>query len=115
MKFVTIFFSVYLLSFFLIGCSKEDLQEYEAGVTCDTNHTAVVVFENRSASGKTYDILWNGVKVATLKPGEKTRAEAYSTGSHTYVFKKSGTTTSVCTPGYPNLAQCSSYTFWCEQ
>lgn len=115
MKKIKPIFIIFISLFLMFGCTKEDLEEFQAGANCDVNHTAVVVFENRSTSGKTYDILWNNVKIATLAPGKKTKAEAYSAGTHTYVFRKTGTTINACNPGYPNLAQCSSYTFWCEQ
>lgn len=104
------------LFFSLLGCKKEDFEEMQAGANCDVNHTAVVKFENRSTSGTSYDVYWNNVRVKNnLMPGEKSKAEAYSAGNQTYVFKIAGTNQLACQAGYPNLAQCQSYTFWCEQ
>lgn len=105
----------FFCAFVFLGCSKDDLAEIQAGINCDVNHTAVVIFENRSTTNTTYDVIWNNSWVATLRPGEKSKAVAYNVGNHTYVFKKAGTNTNSCQPSYPNLAQCQKYIFWCEK
>jgi hypothetical protein len=81
---------------------------------CKTNNTAKVTFENRSATSKTYSVLWDGLTTATLGPGEKSDERTVAAGiPHMLLFKVSNTGATACTLSTPTPAQCSSNSYWC--
>ncbi|MGD8897689.1 MAG: hypothetical protein PVJ73_16790 [Acidobacteriota bacterium] len=81
---------------------------------CQTNNTARVTFENRSGTGKVYAVVWDGSTVETLGAGVKGEAHTVTAGiPHSLLFKVANSSRHACNISWPNLAQCSSHTFWC--
>ena len=80
---------------------------------CETNDTAVVVFENLSATHSTYDVIWDGSKITTLSLGSWSAPYTVSSGSHTLTFNFFNTNQVACSPGTVNLVQCKYYTYSC--
>ena len=82
---------------------------------CQANNTASVIFSNRSTSNTTYDVIWDGGRVATLATGQDSDTNTAAAGvQHTLVFKITNTNTAACSPSTPTLAQCSGQTFTCR-
>lgn len=111
MKKLKSIFAIGLLIVFFTSCEK--LAVEAAGANCEANRTSVVTFENHSTN-HTYTIVWNNSEVATLGPGEKSKPRAYAAGHHTYSFINKSNGKYYCQPSYPNLAQCYSYVFYCD-
>ena len=80
---------------------------------CEKNHTAQIMFENRSNTNTTYDIIFDGSKLTTITPGTKSKDYTVAAGAHTFLFKVTNTSTVACTKASPNLAQCHSYSYYC--
>ncbi len=104
----------------LIGCSGDDdvmgpaAPDPDPVLSCETNNTATVVFENRSNTNSTYDIIWDGSKVATVTPGNKTESFTVAAGiQHTLLYKYTNTNNLACTQATPTYAQCASRLQWC--
>ena len=102
--------SAMLISVAFASCEKEDMEPAKS--LCETNSTAEICFENKSVYGSTYKLLFDGTVVATLYYGES-YCMTVAAGNHSYEFRKSNGVTSACNKAYPNLAQCSSQTFYC--
>jgi hypothetical protein len=82
---------------------------------CQTNNTARVTFENRSATGKTYAVLWDGSTMETLAAGARGSEHTVTAGiPHTLVFMVANSNRNACTASWPNPSQCSSHTDWCS-
>lgn len=81
---------------------------------CVVNRTATVTFENRSTTSKTYDVIWDGSRIATLAPGQESNSITVSAGSHTLLFKIANSSSNACSQASPNLAQCDSRVFYCS-
>ncbi len=82
---------------------------------CQTNNTATVSFENRSA-GTTHTIVWDGSTVMTLGPGGKSGSPMVVAAgvTHTLSFRIANSSNLACTTSYPTLAQCTGQTYWCS-
>ena len=81
---------------------------------CQSNNTATVTFENRSASNKTYTVVWDGSNLTTLAPTQKSQAYTVAAGvQHTLTFKVTNSSALACSTSSPTLAQCSSNNYWC--
>ncbi len=81
---------------------------------CQVNNTAQVTFQDRSASNRTYDVIWDGSRLTTVAPSQTSSAFTVAAGTqHTLVFKFTNTNVDACTPSTPTLSQCSSETYWC--
>lgn len=81
---------------------------------CQTNNTADVRFYGGSLTGLTNTIVWDGSVVATVAPGQYSSYTAQTAGvTHTLTIKNAATGAAVCATSYPNLAQCTSHTFYC--
>jgi len=51
--------------------------------TCETNNTGEITFENRSNSGATYAVIWDGFRLAgTIAPGQTTQPMTVPAGEH---------------------------------
>ena len=82
--------------------------------TCQVNATGEVYFKNQSNTNKTFDILWDGVKIATVAPNQSSAIFTYPANiPHTLVFKVTNTSTEACTPSTPSLTQCKQVYFSC--
>lgn len=82
---------------------------------CELNHTGEVVFENRSLSGTTFDVIWNGEIRATLAPGEK--SETYTEfigGGYKLKFVISGTLQETCPSISPWIVECVLHEYGCS-
>ncbi len=79
---------------------------------CEKNSTGTVYFENRHGT-TTYDIIWDGSKLTTVTPGNRSDTYTFASGQHTLLFRVTNTTTAACTQSTPNLATCSSVFFYC--
>lgn len=82
---------------------------------CETNNTAKVFFQNKSTTGTTYDVIWNGSRIFTLAPSEDSDTITVAAQiSHTLTFKKTGSNEISCIESQPILAKCSINWFWCS-
>lgn len=81
---------------------------------CQSNNTADVRFYGGSLTGLTNTVVWDGVNVATVAPGQYSAYTAQAAGYHTLVFKNAANGAQVCTTAVLNLAQCSSHTYYCQ-
>ena len=80
---------------------------------CQSNNTADVRFYGGSLTGATHTVVWDGVTVATVAPGQYSSYTAQAAGLHSLSFKFANGTLA-CTTAYPNLAQCTSHTYYCQ-
>lgn len=104
-------FVLSLAAFALVGCSSKKNDDPPPPPPATT---ATVVFENRSNSNKTYDVVFDGSLIATLGPDQSTGAISTTPGGHTYVFKVSNTGKLACNQANPQLVAGRSYTFSCS-
>jgi hypothetical protein len=101
------------LSLVLISCS--DSPTAPTKQLCETNNTAQITFENRY-TGQSIDVVWDNsrLSLSPLAPGQKSAEVTVSASvSHTLLFRKAGTNEVACAQSSPNLAQCSTYNYWC--
>jgi hypothetical protein len=101
------------LALAIISCS--DSPTTPTKQLCETNNTAQITFENRYTS-QAIDVVWDGSKLtlSPLAPGQKSTEQTVSAGvNHTLLFRVAGTSTVACAQSSPNLAQCSTYNYWC--
>jgi hypothetical protein len=62
------------------------------------------------------DVVWDGsrLSLSPLAPSQKSAEVTVPAGvSHTLLFRVAGTSTVACAQSSPNLAQCSTYNYWC--
>ena len=103
---------VCLLLVGLMACNT--LTEPEDPIpACEQNNTATVSFENRSVTNRSYDIVWDGVHIATIGPWEKTKVFTVSTGKHKLDFKVSNSGDKACSTSWPVLSRCEAYSWFC--
>lgn len=82
-------------------------------VLCQINNTATVTIENRSAT-TSQTIVWDGVNLFTLTPGQVAAAMTVAAGvPHTLAFRVANTAVNACNQSAPVLAQCSRQTIFC--
>src|SRR5690349_12999836 len=82
---------------------------------CEVQNTAQVYFINNSSTGKTYDILWDGVNVATISPGQESSTITTTAGiPHSMTFRVAGTTTLACSTSNPSIPQCKKMSYSCS-
>jgi hypothetical protein len=104
-----------LFGILVAGCGSTSTSNPLGLSACQQNNTADVVFQNNSATSKSYDIVWDGSRIeSNLTPGAASATHTQSAGSHTLEFHVAGTQTNACSPASPSLAQCSSHTFSCS-
>lgn len=81
---------------------------------CEVNNWSYMRFENRSNTGKTYDVYLDGSRIVQgLEPGEISSEFTVSATYHEYVFKKANSSSLACSAAYPTMAQCVRATFYC--
>ena len=107
------------------GCTNPKASNYNAKATdddgsckftplCETNKTGEVYFINNSNSNKTYDIIWDGSKIATVAPNQSSQTFTFSANvQHTLEFRFTNTSNNACTPSTPFLNQCQRRGFNC--
>jgi len=86
------------------GYSGEDCQIPPAE-SCITNNTGIICIRNGSRTGKTFDVILDGVRVAILNPGDEHCQEA-TFGPHPLYFRATNTNDIYCN-GSPNVIRCS--------
>jgi hypothetical protein len=111
----------------IAGCTDPSALNYNANATisdgsceyplqCEINGTGEVYFINHSNSNSTYDIIWDGVKIATVTPNQSSNVFTFSANvQHTLVFRYTNTSNNACTPSTPYLTQCAQLWFDCSQ
>ncbi len=105
------------------GCTNPDALNFCKNVVfddgscefaCEVNNTAEVYFINNSNSNSTYDVIWDGVKIATVTPGNESETFIVSANvQHTLVFSFTNTSNNACTPSTPVVPQCQKWWFDC--
>ncbi len=84
-------------------------------LTCTATNTATVFFRNRSNTNSTYQVLWDGVRLETLPPSERSPRHVVTAGiQHELVFKFRTTGRDACGVTTHTLAQCSDQGFSCS-
>ena len=106
------------------GCMDITATNYNATATvddgsckylCQVNQTGEVYFKNLSNTNKVYDVIWDGVNIATVAPNQSSAVFTYPASvQHTLVFRFSNTSTNACTPSTPFLTQCKKLEFNCS-
>lgn len=95
----------------LTGCPVDQPTE-PTTPDCQRYSTASVAFENHS-SHSTYDVILDGVRVATIGSG-RSYSITVAAGCYSFTFRFSNTTANACSPGTPNLAVGSCQTYYCS-
>ena len=107
------------------GCTDSTATNYDREATqddgsckyppaCETNKTGEVYFINNSNSNSTYDVIWDGVKIATIAPNQSSQVFTFPANvQHTLVFRFTNTSNNSCTPSTPYLTQCRRLWFDC--
>jgi len=95
-------------------CSSIIADDGSCILSCETNQTGEVFFSNISNTNRTYDIIWDGVKIATVTPGNDSEIFTYAANiQHTLEFRFTNSTTLACTASTPVLSQCQRVFFNC--
>jgi hypothetical protein len=103
---------------FTAACSDtaepEPEPEPEPSPACQINNTGGVYFKNQSNTNATYDIIWDGSKIATVPPNDSSTTFTATAGiQHTLVFEFTNTNNPACNPATPILTQCKTVWFSC--
>lgn len=109
---------ILLVTAALVGCSGGggDSPTAPAVPACQANNTADVNFQNRSGSGRSYVVVWDGAKLFNVAPGQTSPIVTVAAGvPHNLAFLFASNNKLACAPGSPVLAQCSAMTYWCER
>jgi len=81
---------------------------------CQLDNSAKVTFENRSTTNRTYDVVWDGSKRATVAPTQKSSAFTEQAGvTHSLQFKFTNTGQAACTLSHPILVVCTTVNYSC--
>jgi hypothetical protein len=82
---------------------------------CQKNNTSKVFFINKSTTGKSYDVVWDGSVFYTLAPNEQSDTMTVAAQiAHSLIFKVAGTNTAACSESSPILTQCGLHWYWCD-
>ena len=116
---VAVVIAVFFVSLVLTSCGGGGgSSSSPAPVTpdCEKYNTAEIRFQNRSATGITMDIIWNGSSLVRLFSGDTSQYYTVSAGvTHTLLFRNAANGATACTQSQPTLSQCSSYSYWCTK
>lgn len=82
-------------------------------LSCREMLNTFVRFRNDSAT-TTVDAIWDGLREATLAPGNLSEYMEVNPGTHTIQFKETGTGKVLTNLGWPNLVQGTYTTFSCD-
>ncbi|GJM17610.1 MAG: hypothetical protein DHS20C13_29370 [Thermodesulfobacteriota bacterium] len=72
---------------------------------CQVNQTGILCVKNSSATDQDHDVLIDGVKVATLSPGEE-HCKTVLVGEHSVRSYFAGTMNPACGEANPTIIQC---------
>jgi hypothetical protein len=82
---------------------------------CQTNNTATVYFQNRSASNLTYDVLWDGSRLTTIAPGKDSQVYTFAANvTHSLRFQFTNTSLLACAASTPILTTCGQANYGCS-
>ncbi|MEM1323179.1 MAG: hypothetical protein AAGG75_23135 [Bacteroidota bacterium] len=99
MKILKLFFLLFIMTSLLSSCEKE----------------SKVVFRNRSAINRTYNVIWDGSVVASLYPQEDSDTMTVLPGPHTLVFEYANSGGQVaCKPADPVIVEGRTEAFTCS-
>lgn len=79
---------------------------------CERDSTAEVAFRNTNST-ITARIIWDGLNIGTLAPGQTGLGRTVSAGMHTLQFQNNSGGAALCAPSTPSPAQCTSTTYIC--
>lgn len=81
---------------------------------CQSQNTATVYFENRSVSNLTYDVIWDGARIATVGPSKDSATFTYAANvTHSLTFLFTNTNLIACSTNFPILTTCSNTFYSC--
>ena len=105
---------IVLLSMMTVACggSKSAMAPTPVVPVCQSNNTATLTFENRTAN-RTHDLYLDNANAALLGPGQTSRAFTVAAGvQHSVVWRYTNTYLSACVTT-PIPAVCSSQLYFC--
>ena len=83
---------------------------------CYVDYTAALNFTNRSATSRSYDVLLDGVSVATLAPGNTSPDVAvHAWVLHVVAFNYAGTDSTACPREIYTPSRCETHNFVCRE
>ena len=95
-------------------CSSSLVDDGSCILPCEANQTGDVFFTNISNTNSTYDIIWDGVKIATVPPGKDSGTFTVAANvQHTLEFRFTNSNNLACTTSTPVIAQCQTLFFNC--
>ena len=104
-----------VMSFGIVGCNSTVAPTPTPEKACVTNNTATVFFSNQSVTNATYSILWDGIVIAVVAPGQNSQTITTTAGVvHFLEFKKANSSQYMCTVSYPVLTQCAASSYFCR-
>ncbi|MBS1772257.1 MAG: hypothetical protein JST82_05310 [Bacteroidetes bacterium] len=80
---------------------------------CEANFTGQVRFRNKSATGKTYSVIWDGAIIATVLPDSTSPYKIVDTNTHSFSITVYNTTTVACSDSTIKLKPCDTATYNC--
>jgi hypothetical protein len=80
---------------------------------CQTQNTATVFFENRTNTNRTYDIVWDGVQIATVTPAQRQVFVVAANVPHTMGFQLTNSSALACSQSTPTLVVCTDNSYFC--
>jgi hypothetical protein len=120
MRLATVFVSpaVVLIA---LGCGGNGLvqppssdEPSEATEPCEVNNTATATFENNSATNRTFDVLWDGSRIGTVKPGRQSPPYTITAGvQHSLQFVFTNTFNEACSQLVAAVPSCTEWVFEC--
>jgi len=81
---------------------------------CEVNNTGQLRCQNKSTTGKTYDIIVDGVRRATLSPTEFSQLIPLSAGFHNVIFRIANSNNNACNPANVGIIQCEVFPLSCS-
>lgn len=108
---------IVLVALLAAGCGSSSSPVAPTPVvpTCQSQNTATVYFQNRSNSNLTYDIVWDGTKIATVAPGADSQVFTYAANiQHSMIFRFTNTSVLACNSSTPVLTTCAAAFYGCS-
>lgn len=72
-----------------------------------------VQFMNRSTTGKTYEVVWDNIRMTTLSPGSESETFTVTAGEHTMRWIVSNSNSNACVQATVSIPECIKETFSC--
>jgi hypothetical protein len=80
---------------------------------CYFDNTGELTFQNKSTTGKTYNVFIDGAQGPNIKPGETSGVITVKAGQHTLLFKDAKTGNASCSQTIIQVEKCKSTNWWC--